>query len=170
MINESIRHSCKKSGCFIERAPDIQKMTAGCFMGNIRPGDMDAEIEVIVRVTDHRTMQVERKSYFLVIESKKIHEKLDNAQKWTLEARAKQGSAVVVIYHDEPDGSDINAIQTWNISGYNHGGKYHSNLEEFRRVCSWWFGLVQKGEFDGKAYSRSLGSDKRPLTEERATH
>lgn len=148
MINESIRHSCEKSGCFIKKAPDIQKMTAGCFIGKIRPGDMDHEIEVIVRTTDHRTMQVERKSYFLVIESKRADEILVNAQRWTLEARAKQGSAVIVIHHNEVDGSDICAMRVWNIPGYKNGEFVLGNLEKFRKACTVWFTLVEDRKFE----------------------
>lgn len=145
VVNENMNHRCDKVGCFIQSAPDIQKMTAGCFSGKIRPGDIDAEIEVIVRTTDHKTMQVERKSHFLVIESKRAYEKLKDAQRWTLEGRAKQGSAVIVIYHDEVDGSDIRAMQVWNIPGYQNGSFIRGSLEKFREACSTWYDLIERG-------------------------
>jgi hypothetical protein len=153
--NVNIRHSCRESGCFILQSPDFQAMTKDCFLTSsskkIRPGDRDAEVEVRLTVTDHRTLEVERKSHFLIFESKKPHDTtlLDkwDGQRRTLEAKAKQGSAVIVIYHEKPDGSDIRAMQVWNVAGYRNGDYVRGDLTKFRAACKMWFNTIEGGAF-----------------------
>jgi hypothetical protein len=141
--NTSFRHSCKKGGCFILKAPDFQKMLKGIFPGSIRPGDVDCEVEV--RVSDHRNAILEKKSHFLILESKRSHEakeKLNDGQRLTFVAKAQEGAAIVIIYHDKPDGSDIVGARVWNIPSYVNGSLIRCDLTRFRQMCSLWFSLV----------------------------
>jgi hypothetical protein len=162
--NISFRHSCKGSGCFILKSPDFQKMLKGVFPGSIRPGDVDCEVEI--RVSDHRNAIVEKKSHFLVLESKRAHEakeKLNNGQRLTFLAKAREGASIIIIYHDKPDGSDIVGARVWNIPSYVNGSLVRCDLDKFRGMCSLWFSLVM-GTYNEKG---CWGGTKEGATEKR---
>lgn len=88
-----------------------------CFPRRISWGDLDGEIEINGR--------------FLVAEGKRSHQSISGGQKYSMDARWRDGRVIYVVYGDPP--LEIREMQFWPSSE-----RFPATWETFWQACREW--------------------------------
>jgi hypothetical protein len=88
-----------------------------CFPRRISWGDLDGEIEI--------------NGHFLVVEGKRTHQSITGGQKYSMDARLRDGRVIYVVYGDPP--TDIRAMQFWPDAQ-----RVSATWETFWHACKEW--------------------------------
>jgi hypothetical protein len=130
----TIKWNCERKECYVKKVLPDWSMLNGCF-GDTRvsASDLDGWIHQNGRV--------------LFLEKKFPNGDIDERLKRTIGSLVQQGNSMIVIWCEEPDGSDISKMRVFNVIGYDSKFRVDATLADFRMaVQTWWQSVYEPGK------------------------